>query len=494
MRYLLPLLLAAACALPDRGGGRPSWVMRGSGVFQDEAGAPAFYGRGVAAEVRTPELGWNISKERARAEITELVTVAMAEHTRRYLESNYGKRDAARDHSDVDAMKGFIQFTVKNAQLAGTYAPPHSGRYYALYKLDTAEIKRQLDKTTALDPNLRGYLKANVDRSGELGFRLHREASEKDAPRALPPPPPAAPVPDAKNEVLRRLDLGLSLHYARRYEESDRELAAAEERIKHILAGPAPVEGDPDADYAGDPGERRMLAFFRGLNAAFLNRADETALSPGEGEAVLVHYNGLAPRKSAKTWTVTWEEGLAELNKARKDGAAFALEPKLERALATGLKPDGVTAAVAELSASTFTIVSSELRAGTQAAAAALAAALEPPPAADRRRLVARAAAKAILRKSHDEDVALKYGRNSWQHLLIQETTNATKASAGADTRASAELPAQVLMARLKLAPGSYDLTATFRDAAGAVVARETFKGVEILGGRRAYLGARTTR
>jgi len=483
VRLLLAAALLAGCAGPaGRTDARPKWVTRDSGVFKDAGGTIAFYGRGTAAEVRLPELGWNIAKERGREEILVLVTSVMAEHTRNYLSSKYIEGDLAA------GMKRFIALAVSGAALADTYVAADAGRYYALYKLDISWIKRTLDETVELDAGLRAYLKANLDRSGGVAFHPHREASEKDPPSAAPVP--AAPIPEPRNAALRNIDAGLLLHYQGRYEESDRELGAAEARIKELLARPA-AAADDSADYIGEPAEREMVAAFRALNAD-LRRTD--AVTGALGEVVFVHYNGPGPRKAAKAETVPWAEGLAALERAKKAGDARALKPKVEAALRSGITAESITVASAEYAASTFTIKASDIRSGGAAAKTALVKAMGPGLAPARWRLIAHAMAKYLLAKAHEENVALKYGRGAWQYLLIQETTSATKTTADADARAPTELPAEIRLARLALPPGIHDLTVTYRDAAGEPVKTETFTGVKVETGRRAYLRARTSR
>jgi hypothetical protein len=47
-------------------------------------------------------------------------------------------------------------------------------------------------------------------------------------------------------------------------------------------------------------------------------------------------------------------------------------------------------------------------------------------------------------------------------------------------------------MARIRLTPGTHNVTASFKDASGAVVATHVFQDVAIQKGKRTYLAYRT--
>ncbi|MBI3288911.1 MAG: hypothetical protein HYZ74_05275, partial [Elusimicrobia bacterium] len=110
-----------------------------------------------------------------------------------------------------------------------------------------------------------------------------------------------------------------------------------------------------------------------------------------------------------------------------------------------------------------------------------------------RTRAIARATVKFILAKAASDAVAKKYGKNSLQHILAQAGGAATAAATEfADTRAWATVPAQFRLARLRLPPGSQDVSVTYLGPSGAALSTQVFKSVVIRKGRRTYLHDRT--
>ena len=63
-----------------------------------------------------------------------------------------------------------------------------------------------------------------------------------------------------------------------------------------------------------------------------------------------------------------------------------------------------------------------------------------------------------------------------------------------ADVRGWLSLPSRIRMARLKLKPGKHRVTARFLDASGAVIATSIFEDVMIRTGRRTWLQFKTAR
>ena len=53
-------------------------------------------------------------------------------------------------------------------------------------------------------------------------------------------------------------------------------------------------------------------------------------------------------------------------------------------------------------------------------------------------------------------------------------------------------MPAQIRMARVKVAPGKHDVMIQFKNAAGSVVSTRWFKDVQIDVKKRTYLATRT--
>ncbi len=218
----------------------------------------------------------------------------------------------------------------------------------------------------------------------------------------------------------------------------------------------------------------------------------------GGGELVFLHYNGVAPRKVSKSFSVAWHDAAIALDASKDDEAESA---RAKNAIRGGLLGKAISVSYPDYVQDPFQIARSAVesdgvRAETELAQDVAAIAqkdLAERQAVIRTRAIARAMVKFVLAKAVSDEVARKYGKNSWQHLLAQAGGAATSAATeGADTRAWATLPAQFRVARLRLSAGKHDVVVTYLGASGATLSVQTFKDVVILKGRRTYLHDRT--
>lgn len=227
-------------------------------------------------------------------------------------------------------------------------------------------------------------------------------------------------------------------------------------------------------------------------------RLEPAGEAKGAGELVFIHYNGLAPRKISKSFSVAWRDAAIAVNATKDDEAQSG---RAINAINAGLIGKAITVAFPDYVQDPFQIAGSAVeaagvRAQTELAQDLSAIArkdLEEAQALIRARAIARAAIKYIVAKAAADEVAKKYGKNSWQHLLAQAGGAAANAATeSADTRAWATLPAQLRVARLRLPPGKHDVLVSYLGPAGATLSTQNFKDVVIVKGRRTYLHDRT--
>ncbi|OGR99318.1 MAG: hypothetical protein A2V88_03830 [Elusimicrobia bacterium RBG_16_66_12] len=216
------------------------------------------------------------------------------------------------------------------------------------------------------------------------------------------------------------------------------------------------------------------------------------------GELVFLHLNGTAPRKISKTFSVAWNEAVVALNSSKDDEKESA---QAQNALRAGLIGKAVTVAYPAYTQDPFQIASSQVECAGQKAETQLmedVSAIAMKDLAERQalikvRAIARATVKYILAKAAADAVAKKYGKNSWQALAAQVGGSAVAAATEiADTRAWATLPSQFRMARMRLPPGTHDVTVSYTSPTGSLIATRTFKAVSVKKGGRTYLHDRT--
>lgn len=216
------------------------------------------------------------------------------------------------------------------------------------------------------------------------------------------------------------------------------------------------------------------------------------------GELVFLHFNGVAPRKVSKTFSVAWNEAVIALNASKDDEKESA---QAQNALRAGVLGKSVTVAYPAYVQDPFVISGSQVevagrKTGTQLMEDVSAIAmkdLSERQALIKVRAIARATVKFILAKTATDAVAKKYGKNSWQAMATQVGGSvAAAATEVADTRAWATIPSQFRMARLRLPPGKHDVTVTYTASNGSVIATRIFKGLIIKKGGRTYMHDRT--
>jgi len=218
----------------------------------------------------------------------------------------------------------------------------------------------------------------------------------------------------------------------------------------------------------------------------------------GAGELVFIHYNGVAPRKISKSFSIAWRDAAIAVNATKDDEAQSG---RAVNAINAGLLGKTITVAFPDYVQDPFQIAGSAVEAGglraptelVQDLSAIARKDLDEAIAVIRTRAIARATIKYIVAKAASDEVSKKFGKNSWQHLLSQAGSAATAAATEfADTRAWAFLPAQFRVARLRLPPGKHEVRVEYLGPSGSTISVQTFKDVVIVKGRRTYLHDRT--
>lgn len=243
------------------------------------------------------------------------------------------------------------------------------------------------------------------------------------------------------------------------------------------------------------------ISFNSAKAAAGPLKLEPPSLDMKNGEIVFLHFNGTAPRKFSKTFQIAWGHGLAAVNAAKEEGDPEAHNPQFQNALRAAVADKQITVAFPEYKQDPYSIVSSEIQVGETSVETVLVEDITAIAMKDlqdriafiRTRAIARAMIKFVLSKAATAEMEKKYGKNSGAAWLTKIGTNiASAATEIADTRGWSTLPSQIRMARIKVAPGVYTLTATFKDGAGRTVSSLQFKNIVVKLGKRTYLGYRT--
>ncbi|GEJ56883.1 hypothetical protein [Anaeromyxobacter diazotrophicus] len=216
--------------------------------------------------------------------------------------------------------------------------------------------------------------------------------------------------------------------------------------------------------------------------------------TPGDGELVLLHYNGVAPRRVSQTIQVAWNDAMAVVNASAQDED----NAEAKNALVAGVSADAVTVAFPAQIQDPFRVRASEIEVdGVKARtvlmediAAISTKALEDRNAAIRARAVARATLKFIAAKVAEETTKQQLGQG-WGMLAGMVARAASAATEVADTRCWGTLPAEIRMARLRLPAGHHLVNVSYLDENGAVVGVETLE-VDTKPGKRTWAHVRS--
>ncbi len=217
-------------------------------------------------------------------------------------------------------------------------------------------------------------------------------------------------------------------------------------------------------------------------------------LPAGQGELVLLHFNGLAPRKVSRNLQVAWNDAIALVG-IDEQGRA---NQQVNDALRAGLMANAITVAFPDYVQDPYRVRGSRVHAGdavletwlVEDVSAIARKALADRVAAIRARAIARATIKFILAKVAEEAVK----REAGEGLGLLAGILARSVAAGsevADTRAWSTAPAEIRMVRLPLPAGHHSITVEYLSDTGATLKTETLE-VDVAEGRRSWVEVRT--
>ncbi|BDG08477.1 COG3014 family protein [Anaeromyxobacter paludicola] len=217
-------------------------------------------------------------------------------------------------------------------------------------------------------------------------------------------------------------------------------------------------------------------------------------LAPGQGELVLLHYNGIAPRKTSQSVQVAWNDAVAVVG-ADEEGRT---NQQVNNALRAGIMADAITVAFPAYVQDPYQVRGSRARAGRLAVETQLVEdisaiarkALADRIAAIRVRAIARATIKFVLAKVAEKQVEERAGKG-FGMLAGVLARSVAAGSEVADTRAWTTAPAEIRMARLPLPAGHHQLVVEYLSQAGAPLKVETLE-VDVVEGKRSWVHVRS--
>ncbi len=221
----------------------------------------------------------------------------------------------------------------------------------------------------------------------------------------------------------------------------------------------------------------------------------EQPMGAGEGELILVHYNGPAPRIDSQTVQVAWGQAMVIVQtQGGKDANA-----QLKNALTAGLAGNAITVAYPKFAQDPFRIAGSKIVVNGVESKTMLAEdisalanmVLTENADAIRTRAVVRATIKFIVAKIAEKVAKEQLGGTAGALVGFGARMGAA-ASEIADTRVWNTIAAQIRLGHMHVPSGTHQVKIVYVDAKGATVLEESYPAVVIVPGKRSYIQVRT--
>lgn len=225
------------------------------------------------------------------------------------------------------------------------------------------------------------------------------------------------------------------------------------------------------------------------------------ARQPGQGEVIVLHYNGLAPHKVDSFFEIGFIAGWAYVDAAKPQGQE---KQQVEQAgaIARSILADAVVRmAFPKYEHSPYQIAGLRV-AQTGAASTATAELAEDIGAIAMKnlqervlRIRAKTIARSVVKFALSQKIAQKVKEKQGEGLgwlaqkIMQVASTATEL---ADKRCWQTLPDRVLVARLPLSAGKHSITCSFTNASGQTVSSQEIKEVEVVEGKKTFVYVRT--
>jgi len=145
----------------------PEWVNKGSGAFKDGQNMGAFYGVGILSGVQNRALAVDAADNRARAEIAKIMNTYVTLLNKDYMASTTAgdMTKTSEEQNITQALKTFTDINLAGVVIIDHWKDPSDGTYFALAKLDMANIRKSLDNAKELDAKVRDFVRANSDKA-----------------------------------------------------------------------------------------------------------------------------------------------------------------------------------------------------------------------------------------------------------------------------------------------------------------------------------------
>ena len=141
----------------------PEWTTLTSGVYKDSSGKAVFYGLGSANKEEMILDRKNLSEDRARDELTKVLTSYLERLAKEVSESNSNNSttDLNRDRLGGSLDKGTATIMME-AEITNYWSNPDNGKVYSRAKLDLTRLTDKLDSFKSIPMTDRSFLRESM--------------------------------------------------------------------------------------------------------------------------------------------------------------------------------------------------------------------------------------------------------------------------------------------------------------------------------------------
>ena len=141
----------------------PEWTTLTSGVYKDPSGKAVFYGLGSVNKEEMILDRKNLSEDRARDELTKVLTSYLEQLAKEVSESNLNNSitDLNRDRLGSFLDKGTATIMME-AEITNYWSNPDNGKVYSMAKLDLSRLTDKLDSFDSISMADRSFLRESI--------------------------------------------------------------------------------------------------------------------------------------------------------------------------------------------------------------------------------------------------------------------------------------------------------------------------------------------
>ena len=144
----------------------PEWTALTSGVYKNFSGKAVFYGLGSASKEEMISDRKNLSEDRARDELTKVLTSYIERLTKEISESNLNNSitDLNRHLLESSLDEGTATIMME-AEITNYWSNPDNGKVYSMAKLDLTRLTDKLDSFKSISMADRSSLRESIFRT-----------------------------------------------------------------------------------------------------------------------------------------------------------------------------------------------------------------------------------------------------------------------------------------------------------------------------------------